>query len=502
MSEIRVRIAPSPTGMPHIGTAYIALFNACFAQSQGGKFLLRIEDTDQSRSRREHEDTILEALRWAGLTWDEGPDVGGDYGPYRQSERTEIYREHVNMLVQKGHAYPCFCTPERLEALRKEQKEAGGHYGYDGHCSHLSSDEAQAYRDQGLAFTIRLRVPQEGTCTVQDPLRGEVNFDYKLIDHQILLKSDGFPTYHLANVVDDHLMKISHVIRGEEWLSSLPKHLLLYEYFGWEAPQVYHLPLLHNADGSKLSKRKNPTSILYYKEMGFLPQALLNFLGLMAYSLPNGQEVFALEDMINGFDINRISLGGPKFDSQKLTWLNQQHIAGLKEDQLLDTLIGWRFNKAYLRTLLPLMDGRLHTLGDFMKHCDFMFMSEVAYESQLLLPKNKESDDCRDFLQKLSWALEPLLRFEHDDVEGVFQKMAKVHGWSIREATHAARVAICGKAVAPPLYRVMEILGSDLCRNRIVDAVNLLGPLGKKKLGKLQKSFERDWALAEQEASN
>lgn len=496
MGNVRVRIAPSPTGTPHVGTAYIALFNYCFAKSQGGTFVLRIEDTDQNRSRPEYEEAILNALRWTGLSWDEGPDVGGPHGPYRQSERTEIYRRYADQLVAAGHAYHCFCTPERLDALRESQKESGSHYGYDGHCSRLSAEEIAAEKEAGKSFTIRMHVPEEGVCKVHDRLRGDIEFDYRQIDHQILLKSDGFPTYHLANVVDDHEMGITHVIRGEEWLPSLPKHVLLYSYLGVDAPEVIHLPLLRNEDQSKLSKRKNPTSILYYRDLGILPESLLNFLGLMAYSMPNGEEVFSLQEMVELFDIGRVHLGGPIFDRQKLRHVNQKHIAALEEDALVERLKTWRFNDDFFRALVPMMRDRMFYLGDFMKYCDSLFYSEVSYETAALVPKKKDAEDTRDFLQKFVWELETVSPFDHDRIEEAFRVVGGMHGWTMRETTHAVRIAVCGKPLAPPLFHVLAILGSDLVRNRLMEAVTNLGPLGKKKLDKLRKQFDSQRASA------
>ena len=489
MSRIRVRIAPSPTGSPHVGTAYIALFNYCFAKSQGGDFLLRIEDTDQTRSRKEYEDHILNALKWTGLTWDEGPDVGGDYGPYRQSERTAIYREHAEILLRKGAAFKCFCTPERLDSLRAEQKAVGGQLGYDGHCLSLSDSEIAELEASGAPHTVRLNVPREGACNIEDPLRGTVTFEYATIDYQILLKSDGFPTYHLANVVDDHLMEISHVIRGEEWLPSLPKHILLYEAFEWDAPQVIHLPLLRNEDKSKLSKRKNPTSILFYKENGILSEALINFLGLMAYSLPDGQEIFALEEMVKSFNIKRVHLGGPIFDRDKLKWVNQQHIARLPESEVYDRLAAWRFNPEFMRKLIPLMMDRMHKLGDFMKHCDFMFYSDLEFPAELLVPKKRTLEEVSPFLQIFAWELEGLEEWSAEGIEQTVKTASEKQEWPIRDAAHILRVAICGKTVAPPLFQVMDILGRDIIRNRVMSAITIAGPLGKKKLSKLEKAW-------------
>src|SRR6185295_8259522 len=291
MTPVRTRIAPSPTGDPHVGTAYVALFNLALARHDGGQFLLRIEDTDQQRSHPASERMIFEALRWLGLDWDEGPDVGGPHGPYRQSERSEIYRRHAAELVSKGAAYPCFCTPERLAALREEQKaRKAAVMGYDGHCRHLDHAEAARRRASGESHVIRLAMPETDSMVVTDLLRGEVRFERPQMDDQVLLKSDGFPTYHLANVVDDHLMLITHVVRAEEWLSSLPKHVQLYRSFGWEMPVFCHLPLLRNADRSKISKRKNPVSLNHYRRAGFFPEAMVNFLALMSFSMPDGRD--------------------------------------------------------------------------------------------------------------------------------------------------------------------------------------------------------------------
>jgi glutamyl-tRNA synthetase len=311
------------------------------------------------------------------------------------------------------------------------------------------------------------------------------------VDHQILLKSDGFPTYHLANVVDDHLMGITHVIRGEEWLPSLPKHLLLYRYFNWQAPVVYHLPLLRNADQSKLSKRKNPTSILYYRELGILPEALLNFLGTFAYTMPGGEEIFSLEQMVESFDIGRISLGGPIFDLQKLTWTNQKHIAALNQEQLLTKLIDWRFNPEYLARLIPLMNQRMHKLGDFMALCDFMFHSDVAVRKESLLPPKRDEEAVRELLYLLLWELEQLPFPSHQEVEAACRKIGELQNWNLRDLTFVLRQAVCGRSVAPPLFHVVEILGGDICRNRLLAAIQQMGPLPKKKLDGLQEDWRK-----------
>ena len=292
MSKVRTRIAPSPTGFPHVGTAYIALFNLAFAKAHGGEFILRIEDTDQTRSTAQSEQMILDALRWVGLDWSEGPDVGGPHAPYRQSERKDIYKQYAEELLDKGHAFRCFATSDELDQMRAEQMARGETPKYDGRYANLSREQSDKLAAEGKPFVIRMRVPDEGVCKFDDMLRGEVEIPWSQVDMQVLLKTDGLPTYHLANVVDDHLMQITHVIRGEEWINSAPKHQLLYKYFGWDMPVLCHMPLLRNPDKSKLSKRKNPTSITYYRDAGVLPEALLNYLGRMGYSMPNEAEKF------------------------------------------------------------------------------------------------------------------------------------------------------------------------------------------------------------------
>ena len=393
---VRTRIAPSPTGDPHVGTAYVALFNYCFARKHGGQFVLRIEDTDQERSDPAYERAILRSLRWLGLEWDEGPDVGGLYGPYRQSERAEIYRKHVDRLLEAGHAFRCFCTPERLDALRREQREAGAMVGYDGFCAGLSESEVASRLEQGIPHVVRMKVPREGNCVVHDYLRGEVVIAWETVDMQVLLKADGLPTYHLANVVDDHLMGITHIIRGEEWIPSAPKHLLLYRYFGWEPPVLCHLPLLRNPDKSKLSKRKNPTSITFYERMGYLPEALLNYLGLMAWSMPDEREKFTLAEMVEAFDLDRISLGGPVFDMDKLAWLNGRWIReDLSAEEYAKRVQAWAVNRDYLMAIAPLTQQRVQKLSDLGPLTAFFFSGLVDVTAEALVSGKLSGDEVR-----------------------------------------------------------------------------------------------------------
>ncbi|OJU81291.1 MAG: glutamate--tRNA ligase, partial [Chlamydia sp. 32-24] len=374
--SVRVRIAPSPTGDPHVGTAYMALFNLIFARHHKGTFVLRIEDTDRSRSRPEYEQNIYKALQWCNIQWDEGPDIGGPYGPYRQSERFEIYKEYAQILLDKGKAYKCFCTQEDLEEMRELAAKQGKRQGYDRRCRNLSADEIAEREKAGLPFVVRLKMPLSGECVYEDAIKGRITAPWADIDDQVLLKSDGFPTYHLANVVDDYTMKITHVIRGDEWMSSTPKHVYLYEAFGWTAPTFMHMPLLLGKDGKKLSKRKNPTSIFFYRDSGYLPEAFLNFLTLMGYSMTGDREIYSLEDVIREFDHKRIGVSGAVFDVQKLDWINQQYlIKNIPENDLWSRLRQWNFSDEYMSKLMPLCHSRIKTFGEFMELCDFFFIN-------------------------------------------------------------------------------------------------------------------------------
>ena len=369
---VRTRIAPSPTGDPHVGTGYMGLVNMVLARQHGGQFLLRIDDTDRTRYRAGSEQAVFDALRWLGLEWDEGPDKGGPCGPYRQSERTAIYLEHALMLVKSGHAYRCFCTSDELAARRAEAlAEKRDFRGYDGRCRALDPEDAE--RRAGEPHVIRFKCPtDEGKTVIQDLLRGPIETPNAELDDKVLLKSDGFPTYHLASVVDDHLFRISHIIRAEEWIPSGPLHQLLFEAYGWDVPVFCHMPLIRNADKSKISKRKNPTSLLYYRDAGYLPQALLNFLGLLGWGGPKtadggNQEIFSVDDMLQHFKLETLSLGGPVFDLAKLRHVNAHYLRELQPQafaqQVRDYLVG---DPAYLEALVPLVSPRMETLGQFL----------------------------------------------------------------------------------------------------------------------------------------
>src|ERR1700688_4261248 len=373
--NIRVRIAPSPTGDPHVGTAYIGLINFLYARQRGGKFVLRIEDTDRARFVSTSEQMIFDALRWLNITWDEGPDVGGPYGPYRQSERTKIYREHVELLLANGTAYRSFETPEELEALRQRQIAAKLPPRYDGAHRNLTQQQIDAFLAEGRPYVVRMKVPPHTgdattSTTFRDELRGDITFEHSNVDDQVLMKSDGFPTYHLANVVDDHLMQITDVIRAEEWISSTPKHVLLYRAFGWQLPRFWHMPLLRNLDKSKISKRKNPVSLIYYRQAGFLPEAVINFLGLMGGGMPsptpvevvNGAketEIFSLDERIQRFEVPNIRLGGPVFDLTKLKWLNGEYLRAMTPEAFYAALRETVLSDDYLRNISTLVQTRI-----------------------------------------------------------------------------------------------------------------------------------------------
>ena len=489
---VRTRIAPSPTGAPHLGTAYMALFNLAYARKHGGQFILRIEDTDRQRSSSESEKAIFEALRWAGIEWDEGPDCGGASGPYRQSERLEIYEKEINRLLEQGNAYRCFCTAERLNEVRAKQMANKQTPRYDGHCLGLSREESDS-RAKNEPFVVRLKIPESGTCEFTDELRGNVSIEWSQIDHQVIRKSDGFPTYHLANVVDDHEMAISHVIRGEEWISSTPKHVLLYQYLGWQCPVFVHLPLLRNPDKSKLSKRKNPTGIFYFRDAGFLPEALLNYLGMMGYTLPDQREIFSLEELIDTFEIKRISLGGPIFDLAKLKWLNGRYLREkLNPAEVIDRLQAWKANPEFLGKIMPFALQRLETFSDFFPLAQFLLSEQPTYTLEDLVGK-MEPEQSAKLLKIAEWELEKTASWDRDTLSSVFQRMAEVENLKLKQLLPLFFMAMSGSTVSLPLFDGIALLGPDLTRMRLRHALELLSSKGqglsKKGIKKLEKEY-------------
>ncbi|MDG2277139.1 MAG: glutamate--tRNA ligase [Pseudomonadales bacterium] len=480
MVSVRTRIAPSPTGDPHVGTAYMALFNWAYARANGGEFLLRIEDTDAERSTVESEQSIYDALRWLGLDWDEGPDVGGAHAPYRQSERQDTYQEHIATLLNNDHAFHCFCSKERLDEVRQAQQKAKQTTRYDGHCIGLTEEEVHRRLTAGESHVIRMVVPEAGDCIFADRLRGEISIPYTQVDMQVLMKADGMPTYHFAVVVDDHLMAITHIIRGEEWISSVPKHKLLYGYLDWQLPELIHLPLLRNTDQSKLSKRKNPTGINYYRALGILPESLLNYLALMGYSMPDEREIFSRSEMVEVFDIDRVSVRGPVFDQEKLSWMNGQYLRALSQAEFAERVVDW-LSPDRLRDLIPLVQERVQKLSDLVPIADYMLGSRAALTEQDFAIDKLERTDVVRILYHTSMRLEQVREWNRDTLMLICQAGAEQLDYKFRDFLRPLFVAISGRLVSLPLFDSLVYLGPDLSRARLREALDVLKVSGKEK---------------------
>jgi glutamyl-tRNA synthetase len=485
---VRVRIAPSPTGDPHVGTAYMAVFNLIFARHFGGKFIIRIEDTDQKRSRPEYEENIYTSLKWAGIEWDEGPDKGGPFAPYRQSERTEIYRRHCEQLLNNGKAYKCFTTPEELADLRKLGKQ-----GYDRRDRFLSEAEIKEREEAGLPYVVRLKVPTSGECVLEDGIKGRITFPWADVDDQILMKSDGFPTYHLACVVDDHLMEITHVLRGDEWMSSTPKHLYLYEAFGWEPPVFMHMPLLLGKDGRKLSKRRNPTSIFYFRDSGYLPEAFMNFLTLMGYSMADGREVYPIEEIIRDFDPSRIGISPAVFAMQKLDWINQHYlIENIPQEKLWNRIKEWSFNDEFMQRLMPLCRSRMKTFGEFMELCDFLFINHLKYSLELFEIDGVEPIHAACMLQTMIWSMDAQENWKSTGFSQASREVAERYKVNYKKVVIPLLYAsIMGKRQGLPLFEAAELVGKDRVRARLLLSIEFLGGLSSKKTEALKSAWER-----------
>jgi glutamyl-tRNA synthetase len=465
------RIAPSPTGDPHVGTAYQALYDYVWARKNGGRFIVRIEDTDQKRYDRESEQKILELFSWLGLPYAEGPDVGGPNGPYRQSERLELYRHHADQLVRAGHAYRSFETPEELEGIRRELLEKGIRAGYDGRGRAIHISESDQRAAAGEPHVIRFKSPKEGHTVVQDGLRGAVEFENAGLEDSILLKTDGFPTYHLAVVVDDHLMGISDVIRGEEWLPSAPIHVLLYRAFGWQEPNWYHISLLLDPEGGKLSKRKGNASMNRYREMGILPQALLNYLGHMGWSYPDGREVFSVEEMARAFSWERVGLGGSTFDFAKLKWLNGKYIREvLSLEELVEQVkpfvdkAGYTYaDDTYLKQVLEAMRIRFETLQEFVEKAIYFFRDDypVSEKAQEKLAEGQA------FLAELRRKLAALPDLSQENAEPLLRAFAAEKGLKIGAVMQPLRAALTGTLESPGMFELLQLLGKERVLARI-----------------------------------
>ena len=463
------RIAPSPTGDPHVGTAYIALFNYAWARRNGGRFIVRIEDTDRARYVPGAEERILAALKWLGLSYDEGPDVGGPHGPYRQSERLPLYQKYAEELLKRGWAYRAFETPEELEQIRKEKG------GYDGRARNIPPAEAEERARRGEPPVIRLQVPRPGTTEVKDELRGVVVYDNQEIPDVVLLKSDGYPTYHLANVVDDHLMGVTDVIRAEEWLVSTPIHVLLYRAFGWEAPRFYHMPLLRNPDKTKISKRKSHTSLDWYKAEGFLPEALRNYLCLMGFSMPDGREIFTLEEFIQAFTWERVSLGGPVFDLEKLRWMNGKYIrevlsleevAERVKPFLREAGLSWE-SEAYLRRAVELMRPRFDTLKEFPEKARYLFTEDYPVSEKA----QRKLEEGLPLLKELYPRLRTQEEWTEAALEALLRGFAAEKGVKLGQVAQPLRAALTGSLETPGLFEILALLGKERALRRLERAL-------------------------------
>ncbi len=488
-SNVRVRYAPSPTGYPHVGNIRTALFNWLFARHTGGSFIVRIEDTDVNRKVEGATEVILDGLKWLGIDWDEGPEVNGSYGPYFQSQRLEHYQKVVRQLLQGGHAYPCFCSEERLDRMRKEMAARNESMrSYDRRCRDLSPAERTKLETQGIVPVIRFKTPLEGETRFNDLIKGDVTFDNSTLDDFVLLKSDGYPTYHLANVTDDHLMEITHVLRADEWLSSTPRHVLLYYALKWQPPLFAHLPMILGTDRSKLSKRHGATAITEYRDQGHLPQAMMNFLALLGWSLDDRTELFIKEELIQHFSIERISKTAAIFNLDKLKWMNGAYIRKLSIDELTDQLMPFLdrdlppsvkrpISREFVKQIAPLMQERLTTLGEAAKLCDFFFADELAYDTALLLGKKLSRQDA---VRGLEAALRRLqaLTFDEQSLEETLRNLATELGLKTGDFFGLLRVATTGRTAAPPLFQTMAALGKEICLKRIEAALRKMQSQG------------------------
>jgi glutamyl-tRNA synthetase len=474
-SGVRVRIAPSPTGEPHVGTAYIALFNYLFALKHGGEFILRIEDTDATRSTPEFEQKVLDALKWTGLKWSEGPDVGGPYGPYRQSDRKHIYGEYVEKIVSAGHGFRCFCTPERLEEMRAGQRAAGKQPKYDGRCLNLSAEEVTSRMAAGEPSVVRMKIPAEGACKFHDGVYGDVEIPWDSVDMQVLLKADGMPTYHMANVVDDHLMKITHVARGEEWLASVPKHILIYQYLGLEPPKFMHLSLMRNADKSKLSKRKNPTSISYYSALGYLPEALMNFLGLFFIQIAEGEEMMTMDELAQKFDPDNLSKAGAIFDVQKLDWLNGRWLREkLSPDEFVARVLEWANENGRLVDGLKLAQSRVGKLGELPPLAGFLLSSDVGLTPASFAGIKAPPAETLEILETVQADLEKIFEWNVESIEGELRAIAERTGKKLKVIVAPLFVAVSGSQRSLPLFDSMALLGRSVVRQRLKVAATVV----------------------------
>jgi glutamyl-tRNA synthetase len=478
---VRTRYAPSPTGEPHLGNLRTALFDWLLARHHGGQFLLRIEDTDQARYVEGGIEQQMEALRWLGLHWDEGPDVGGPFAPYIQSQRLEIYQEHARRLIETDNAYLCYCSPERLEEVRKAQQARKEPPRYDRHCRDLSPEERQAAESQGIVPVVRFKTPLTGETVAHDVLRGSVSFQNSTLDDFVLLKSDRYPTYHLAAQVDDHLMEITHVLRGDEWLSSAPRHVLIYQAFGWEPPAFAHLSRILGPDRAKLSKRHGANAALEYRDQGYLPDAVVNFLALLGWSLDDHTEIIDRETLIKHFDLDRVLVNPAVFNAEKLLWMNGVYIREMDNEALADAVrpfLERHFRRTVDRDILlrivPLVKERIRLLSEIVGMADFFFVERaLVYSVDILLGKRYAADPvgAAVALEAVLRAIEGTDPWQHAVLEAAIRPLAEQFGVKTGDLFGLVRVAVTGKTATPPLFETIEVLGRERTIERLRSAI-------------------------------
>lgn len=484
---VRVRYAPSPTGLQHIGGIRTALFNYFFARSRGGKFILRIEDTDRERFQEEALGDLYGTLKWLGIEWDEGPDRGGEYGPYIQSQRTELYREHARRLVENGHAYYCYCSAERLDSLREKQKSEKKDFGYDRRCRDLSDSEISAYRNEGVKPVIRLRIPLEGETVFHDHLLGEIRKKNTDINPDpVLLKSDGYPTYHLANVIDDHFMNITHIMRAQEWIPSGPLHVILYNAFGWKPPNYCHLPMVMGSDGQKLSKRHGSTAVRDFIAKGYLPEAVLNYISLIGWSYDDSREFFTREELEKLFTLDKLNKAPGVFDYKKLEWFNGNYIRQKSNEELRQLLLPYLQAAGFvsreltdeerqvLDLLVPLAKERLKVLSDIVEVSSFLFREIEFYNIEELVPKKLDAAKTAEILSTIKEKISFIFREKEEKVENLFRELSEKLGVKLGDFIMPLRIAVTGSRVSPPIIGTLKILGAEKTLQRIDRVIDIL----------------------------
>jgi glutamyl-tRNA synthetase len=488
---VRTRFAPSPTGFQHIGGYRTALFDWLLARHYGGQFVLRIEDTDTARTVPGAVEALIEGFRWLDLAWDEGPIIGGQYGPYYQTQRKALYEQYTAQLIARGHAYHCFCTPERLQAVREEQRQRGEPPRYDRLCRRLTREEAQARAAAGESYTVRLAVPYDGQTRLHDELRGEIVFNNANLDDAVLLKSNGYPTYHLANVIDDHLMSISHVIRAEEWIPSAPLHVLVYNALGWPQPKWVHVPDVLGKDGKKLSKRRGALSLTEYRDLGYLPEAVLNYMALLGWSYDEKTDILSRDEIVAAFTLERVGTSPGRFDEERLLWLNGYYIRQMTPDALVDRVLPFLerpvvegglpesvarpLDREYAKRVLLLEQERMKTLNDASGMTEFFFVPAISYDPGLLIAKNMDAERTLEGLRRAERILDDAEQWEAAALEAPLRELVAELGVKPVQLFTSLRVAVTGRTVSPPLFETMEVLCREVTLARVSQAISLLG---------------------------